>query len=467
MSLRLIQYDQFQISQHVDRTESKTMIIQRELLLNRLIQAKRHHLIKILVGIRRCGKSFLLFKLFKQHLLESGISPDHIIEIDLESDDFNFCRDAITLGKEIRARLPSDNAQCFVLIDEIQHAEPILPEGTDLSRFRPEDRKNAYITFYHVLNGLLKRENVNTYVTGSNARLLSSDVATEFRGRSEIIEINPLSFAEFYPLMQGAAEFKEIVDSYFTFGGLPECALLETDSEKQNYLTNLIRTIYLKDVEERHNLKSGSLLSVLVDTAMSNIGCLVNPTKLANTITTTLRIKTNHVTIAKYLTYLEDAFLVHQSKRYDIKGNKHLASPLKYYATDTGIRNAKLNFRQIESSHLMENVIFNELMRRGYSVDVGMVTTNPVINGTRTQVTSEIDFVINKASERIYIQSAFSIPDSAKREQETYSLRHVRDSFRKIVITGDPYERPWMDKNGITFMGLKAFLLDPNSLETL
>jgi predicted AAA+ superfamily ATPase len=180
-----------------------------------------------------------------------------------------------------------------------------------------------------------------------------------------------------------------------------------------------------------------------------------------------LQIKTNHVTIAKYLTFLEDAFLVHKSKRYDIKGNKHLSSPLKYYATDTGIRNAKINFRQIESSHLMENVIFNELMRRGYSVDVGMVTTNPVVNGARTQVTSEIDFVINKASERIYVQSAFSIPDSGKREQETYSLRHVRDSFRKIVITGDPYERPWMDKNGITFMGLKAFLLDPNSLETL
>ena len=443
------------------------MIIQRELLLNRLIQAKSHHMIKILVGMRRCGKSFLLFTIFKQHLLDSGVAPDHIVEIDLESDDFLFCRDAITLGKEIRARLPSDNSPCYVLIDEIQHAEPILPEGTDLSRLRPEDRKKAYITFYHVLNGLLKRTNVSTYVTGSNARLLSSDVATEFRGRSEIIEINPLSFAEFYPLMKESAEFKEIVDSYFIFGGLPECALLDTDAEKSSYLTNLIKTIYLKDVVERHNLKNDSLLSVLTDTVMSNIGCLVNPTKLANTITTTLQIKTNHVTIAKYLTYLEDAFLVHKSKRYDIKGNKHLSSPLKFYATDTGIRNAKINFRQIESSHLMENVIFNELVRRGYSVDVGMVTTNPVVNGARTQITSEIDFVINKASERIYVQSAFSIHDPGKREQETYSLRHVRDSFRKIVITGDPYERPWMDRNGITFMGLKAFLLDPHSLETL
>ena len=443
------------------------MIIQRDLILKRLIQAKSHNLIKILVGMRRCGKSFLLFTIFKQHLLDCGIAPDHIIEIDLESDDFLFCRDAITLGKEIRARLPSDNLPCYVLIDEIQLAEPILPEGTNLSRFRPEDRQNAYISFYHVLNGLLKRDNVSTYVTGSNAKLLSSDVATEFRGRSEIIEINPLSFAEFYPIMKGTAEFKEIIDAYFIFGGLPECALLKTDEEKSIYLENLIRTIYLKDVAERHHLKNDNLLSVLTDTAMSNIGCLVNPTKLANTVTSAWKIKTNHVTIAKYLSYLEDAFLVHKSKRYNIKGNKHLSCPFKYYATDTGIRNAKINFRQIEPSHLLENVIFNELMRRGYSVDVGMVTTNPVINGTRTQVTSEIDFVINKASERIYVQSAFSIPDPEKREQETYSLRHVRDSFRKIVITGDPYEKPWMDKNGIIFMGLKAFLLDPNSLNTL
>lgn len=443
------------------------MIIHRELLLNRLIQAKRHHLIKILTGIRRCGKSFLLFKLFKQHLLETGVPQSHIIEIDLESDQFLFCRDAITLSKEIRSRLPSDNSPCYVLIDEIQLASPVLPEGTDLSRLRPEDRKGAYITFYHVLNGLLKRDNTNTYVTGSNARLLSSEVATEFRGRSEIIEITPLSFAEFYPLMQGHVEFREIMESYFLFGGLPECVLLDTEPEKKNYLSNLVQAIYLKDVAERHNLKNDNLLSALADTVMSNIGCLVNPTKLANTITTTLQVKANHISVAKYLSYLEDAFLVRRSKRYDIKGNRYLSSPSKYYAMDTGIRNAKISFRQNEMSHIMENVIFNELVRRGYSVDVGMVTTNPTINGVRTQVTSEIDFVINKASERIYVQSAFSIPDAEKRAQETCSLRNVRDSFRKVVITGDAYETPWMDQNGILFIGLKAFLLDPHSLETL
>ena len=443
------------------------MIIRRDLLLNRLIQAKDHHLVKILTGIRRCGKSFLLFNIFKRHLLDNGIPTNHIIEIDLESDQFLFCRDAITLGKEIRARIPSDNAPCYILIDEIQHAEPILPEGTDLSRLRPEDRKNAYITFYHLLNGLLKRENTNIYVTGSNARLLSSEVATEFRGRSEIIEITPLSFAEYYPLMQGRAEFGEIVDTYFIFGGLPECALLHTEDEKRDYLVNLVRTIYLKDVAERHNLKNDTLLYVLTDIVMSNIGCLTNPTKLANTINTATQIKTNHITIAKYLDYLEDAFLVRKAKRYDIKGNRYLSRPSKYYVTDTGIRNAKISFRQNEMSHLMENAIFNELVRRGYLVDVGMVTTKPMLNGVRTQVTSEIDFVANKAFKRIYVQSALSIPDAEKRAQETYSLRHVRDSFRKVVLTGDPYEKPWMDNNGITFMGLKSFLLDPHSLETL
>ncbi|MGN0852022.1 MAG: ATP-binding protein [Kiritimatiellia bacterium] len=443
------------------------MTINRDNLLNRLIVAKSHNLIKILTGIRRCGKSYLLFNLFKQHLIDTGTPRDHIVEIDLESDDFLFCRDAITLGKEIRARLPSDNAPCFVLIDEIQHAMPVLPEGTDLSRIKPEDRNRAYITFYHVLNGLLKRNNINTYVTGSNAKLLSSEVATEFRGRSEVIEVTPLSFAEVYPLMAGTCEFGEMLENYFTFGGLPECVLLPTEAEKRAYLANLIETIYLRDVAERHALKSDVLLSVLTDTVMSNICGLTNPTKIANTVKTEFRLPANHVTVAKYLNYLEDAFLIRRARRFDIKGNRYLASPSKYYATDTGIRNAKIAFRQNEMSHLMENAIYIELVRRGYSVDVGMVTTNPVRNGMQTRVISEVDFVINKASERIYIQSAMAIPDAAKREQETYSLNHIRDSFRKIVITGNPHEKPRMDANGIVFMGIKTFLLDPTAIESI
>jgi len=443
------------------------MTINRDNLLNRLILAKNHHRIKVLTGIRRCGKSYLLFNLFKRHLLETGTPRDHIVEIDLESDDFLFCRDAITLGKEIRAHLPADDAPCFVLIDEIQLAAPVLPEGTDLSRIKPQDRDSAYITFYHVLNGLLKRGNINTYVTGSNAKLLSSEVATEFRGRSEVIEVTPLSFAEIYPLMVGKCEFGEMIESHFKFGGLPECVLLATEAEKREYLTSLIETIYLRDVAERHALKSDALLSALTDTIMSNIGGLTNPTKLADTVATESKLTTNHVTVSKYLNYLEDAFLIRKARRFDIKGNRYLTSPSKYYATDTGIRNAKIAFRQNEMSHLMENAVYVELIRRGYSVDVGMITTNPTRNGVQTKVTSEIDFVVNKASERIYIQSAFAIPDPAKREQETYSLRHVRDSFRKVVITGNPHEAPWMDANGITFMGLKEFLLAPQSIETI
>ena len=290
------------------------MIIQRDTLLNKLVRAKSHNLIKILVGVRRCGKSFLLFNLFKQHLLDSGVAPDHIVEIDLESDEFLFCRDAITLGREIRSRLPSDDAPSFVLIDEIQHAVPALPDGTDLSRLRPEDRDNAYITFYHVLNGLLKRKNVSTYVTGSNAKLLSQDIATEFRGRGEIITVSPLSLAEFAETMPQARDFFQIRDAYLTFGGLPECALFETEAEKRNYLDNLNATIYLRDIIQRFKLKNDTLLEIVADTAMSSIGCLSNPTKLSNAINSTGRIVCNETTVRKYLGYLESAFLIQARK---------------------------------------------------------------------------------------------------------------------------------------------------------
>ena len=443
------------------------MIIKRDILLSKLIRAKSHHLIKILVGMRRCGKSFLLFNLFKRHLLESGIAPDHIVEIDLESDDFNFCRDAITLGKEIRARLPSDNSPCYVLIDEIQHAEPILPEGTDLSRFRTEDRKNAYITFYHVLNGLLKHENVSTYVTGSNARLLSQDVATEFRGRGEIITVSPLSLAEFAETMPNARDFFQIRNAYLTFGGLPECALLETESDKRLYLDNLNATIYLRDISQRFKLRNDTLLDAVTDTAMSNIGCLANPTKLSNAINSLNGMVCNETTVRKYLGYLESAFLIRNARLFDLRGNRYLNYPSKYYAVDTGIRNSRLNFRQGENAHLMENVIFNELVRRDYAVDVGAVEMFATVNGKRCRKRYEVDFVVNKGDMRFYIQSSWNIPDSEKREQETFSLRHIGDNFRKVVVTGDPYEKPWTDKNGITFMGIMPFLLDPKSLETL
>lgn len=443
------------------------MIIQRDTLLNKLVRAKSHNLIKILVGVRRCGKSFLLFNLFKQHLLDSGVAPDHIVEIDLESDEFLFCRDAITLGREIRSRLPSDDAPSFVLIDEIQHAVPALPDGTDLSRLRPEDRDNAYITFYHVLNGLLKRKNVSTYVTGSNAKLLSQDIATEFRGRGEIITVSPLSLAEFAETMPQARDFFQIRDAYLTFGGLPECALLETEAEKRNYLDNLNATIYLRDIIQRFKLKNDTLLEIVADTAMSSIGCLSNPTKLSKAINSTGRIVCNETTVRKYLGYLESAFLIQEARLFDLRGNRYLDYPSKRYAVDTGIRNSRLNFRQDENTHLMENAIYNELVRRDYAVDVGVVEMFATVNSKRCRRRYEVDFVVNKGDMRFYIQSAWNIPDGEKREQETFSLRHIGDNFRKVVVTGDPYEKTWTDRNGITFIGIMPFLLDPHSLDKL
>ena len=443
------------------------MIIARDLLLNRLIEAKSNNLIKILVGMRRCGKSFLLFKLFKQHLLDSGVKPNHIIEIDLESDAFAFCRDAITLGKEIRSRLPTDNAPCFILIDEIQHAKPILPEGTDLSRLCPEDRKNAYITFYHVLNGLLKLDNISTYVTGSNAHLLSKDVATEFRGRSEVIDIFPLSLAEFTQTTPNAGDLFQIRDAYLTFGGLPECALLATDAEKKRYLDNLNQTIYLRDVIERFKLRDDTAIEAITDIVMSNVGCLTNTTRLSASLNASGKITTNNVTVGRYLGFLESAFLIRNARLFDLRGNRYLDYPSKYYAVDTGIRNSRLNFRQDENTHLMENVIYNEMVRRGYAVDVGAVEMFATVNGKRCRKRYEVDFVINRFDQRFYIQSAWDIPDNEKREQETFSLRHIGDNFRKVVVTGNPYEKPWTDKNGITFIGIMPFLLDPKSLETL
>ncbi len=443
------------------------MIIQRDILLNKLVRAKSHNLIKILVGVRRCGKSFLLFNLFKQHLLDSGVAPDHIVEIDLESDEFLFCRDAITLGREIRSRLPADDAPSFVLIDEIQHAVPALPDGTNLSRLRPEDRDSAYITFYHVLNGLLKRKNVSTYVTGSNAKLLSQDIATEFRGRGEIITVSPLSLAELAETMPQARDFFQIRDAYLTFGGLPECALLETEAEKRNYLDNLNATIYLRDIIQRFKLKNDTLLEIVADTAMSSIGCLSNPTKLSNAINSTGRIVCNETTVRKYLGYLESAFLIQEARLFDLRGNRYLDYPSKRYAVDTGIRNSRLNFRQDENTHLMENAIYNELVRRDYAVDVGAVEMFATINGQRCRRRYEVDFVVNKGDMRFYVQSAWNIPDGEKREQETFSLRHIGDNFRKVVVTGDPYEKTWTDRNGITFIGIVPFLLDPHSLDKL
>ena len=442
------------------------MNIEREEILDKLIQSQNHHLVKFITGIRRCGKSYLLFTIFRNYLRQKGIDDSHIIAIDLEKDESISLRDPIVLGEHIRKLIPHDGQSVYVLLDEIQLVKKVLPDGIDLARVHPDDRNDCYVTFYDVLNGLLNTPNVITYVTGSNAKMLSKDIATQFRGRSEIIHITPLSFREYLSTVPASTERSSALMDYFLFGGLPECVLMETPDEKREYLKHLYETIYLQDIINRNKIKNDAVLKALADVIMSGIGGLVNPSKLANTVTTTMRIPTNHVTVANYLDFIEDSFLIQKAKRYDVKGKRYFDSPSKYYAADTGIRNIHIAQRQSESTHLMENVIFNELTRRGYDVDVGHLESFSRPQGTTIRSTHEINFVVNCGYERIYIQSAWMIPDDEKMAQETFSLKHTGDSFKKVVIDGQ-LSATYRDNDGICHISLIDFLLNPHSLETL
>lgn len=444
------------------------MIIPRTLYLNRLIAAKHDNFVKIVTGIRRCGKSYLLFNLFKRHLLDQGVAPDHIIEVNLERNSAKKLRAPDPLLDHIQSRLIADGQMNYVLIDEIQECKKTLNKGIDLKRIHPDDLEDCYTTFYDVLNELRTTPNVDCYVTGSNSKMLSKDVSTVFRGRGEEIRVFPLSMSEFLPLREPIADLKAVLREYLTYGGLPDCTLKSSERDKRDYLADLCKTIYLRDVEERNKIQNEPLLNALFDVVMSNVGCLTNPTKLAHAVTSVAKIPANSVTVAKYLDLFCDAFLIGKAARYDVKGKHYLDYPVKYYAEDPGLRNVHMNFRQYEPTHLMENAIYNELIRRGYSVDVGVVETRAENkDGIRERRQHEIDFVVNRDSERVYIQSAWEIPDEDKREQELFSLTRVRDGFRKIVITGDPYEKPWMSKEGVTFIGIIPFLTDPKSVETI
>ena len=432
------------------------MDIQRNEYVERLFAKSWNGKVKIITGIRRSGKSFLLSHLYKQFLINKGVAEDCFVEIDLEDDSNAAYRNPQVLSEYVRAKCKNKRRKYYVFIDEIQRCSKVLAPNVDLSRVAEEDRDSLYITFYDILNGLRKQPNIDVYVTGSNSKMLSSDIVTYFRDRGSEIKVYPLSFAEYYAY--AGMDKRDALDRYLEFGGMPLAVLEPNEQEKRNYLAGLHKNVYMKDIVERHKLKDDVIIDALTDAVYSSIGSLSNPYKFANTITSVMAHKTTDKTIKGYLEYLEDAYLISHAERYDVKGKRYFENIKKYYAMDLGLRNARLNFRQQERSHLMENMIYNELIRRGYRVDVGVVEVERVVDGKRQQSQYEIDFIVNTGSEQLYIQSALNVDTKEKMEQETFSLRNIRDSFRKIVIL-DGNTHLWMNDEGVTFMGVIPFLL--------
>lgn len=415
------------------------MDIKRQQYLDQLIASQRNGLIKIITGIRRCGKSYLLFKLFYEYLNSQGISDDHIIEVALDDRTNKELRDPDNLLKYIKEQITDKNLY-YIMLDEVQ----MVDEFTD------------------VLNSLLHISNADVYVTGSNSHFLSTDVVTEFRGRGDEIHLFPLSFSEYCEGYKGTID--NAWKDYYTYGGLPLILTLDTDKKKEDYLNNLYKSVYLVDVLERHKIKNMGEFDELLRIIASSIGAPCNPTKLANTFKSVKNVAIHHQTINKYLGFLEDAFLVEKSIRYNIKGKKYINTLAKYYFSDLGIRNALLGFRQQEETHIMENIIYNELRTRGYHVDVGMVEVRePDKSGKLFRKQLEVDFVVNQGSQRYYIQSAFAMPTLEKEAQESASLLRIKDSFKKIIIVKDDI-KPKRNEDGILTIGLKDFLLDKNSL---
>lgn len=415
------------------------MVIQRNVYLNQLITGKDNGLIKIITGIRRCGKSYLLFNLFHSHLISEGINNENIIKIPFDDWDARELCNPNNLMAYLKGRIKTGE-KYYLLFDEVQ----LLQD------------------FEAVLNGLLRRDNLDIYVTGSNSRFLSTDIITEFRGRGDQIHVYPLSFSEFM-----SVDSRHPIDAwpdYYTYGGLPHVRILESDQKKVDYLRNLYASVYSTDILDRHKIKNRDEFNELVEIMASSIGSPCNPLKLSNTFKSVKKVTLGDKTISRYLTFLQNAFIVEKATRYDVKGKKYINTLSKYYFTDTGIRNALLEFRQLEETHIMENVIYNELKIRGYSVDVGAVekrATTPT--GKRERQYFEVDFVANSGNQRIYIQSAFKIPTEEKMKQESASLLNIDDSFKKLIIVKDII-KPYINETGIMIMGLFDFLLNPDSL---
>lgn len=416
------------------------MEVKRDLYLNRLIRSMHNGMIKVVTGIRRCGKSYLLFNIFDRYLRSQGVDDEHIIKIDLENRHNKKLRNPDALLDYIDACIAKDGMH-YVLLDEVQWVNE----------------------FEDVLNSYLKIPNVDIYVTGSNSKFLSTDVITEFRGRGYEIKIAPLSFSEFYSVFNGSRE--DALIDYLTFGGLPMIVSMQSDEEKIKYLQSLFKNTYISDILARYNIKNETELDDLVNIVSSSIGGLLNPNKIVNTFKSIKKVSISANTISNYLKILQEVFMIEKSLRYDIKGKKYIETPAKYYFADLGLRNARINFRQQEVTHLMENLIYNELRIRGFLVDVGVVVLNTKDEEGKSQRKQlEVDFVCNEGSKRIYIQSAYRLPTEEKREQELRSLKCIADNFQKIIITEDPIKR-YQDENGVVYMNIYEFLLDIDSLK--
>ncbi|MGN0569294.1 MAG: ATP-binding protein [Candidatus Fimenecus sp.] len=431
-------------------------MIERKKYLDKLISRKQNGLVKVITGIRRCGKSYLLFNIYKDYLKSIGVEDECIICLALDDDENIRYRNPLELGKYIRSVTSDESKEYYVFLDEIQKVVTIqnpYVEGV-------EDK----ISFVDVVLGLMKRENIDVYVTGSNSKMLSSDILTEFRGRGDEIRVNPLSFAEFYNAFEG--DKRDAWQEYYTYGGLPLVLAKKGHEEKAKYLSTLFDTIYLSDIMDRNSLAhEKNLLDDILNLISSSIGSLTNANKIANTFKSERQISVSHATVSKYLDYLIDSFLIYSASRYDVKGRKYIGSPYKYYFSDVGLRNARLNFRQQEENHIMENIIYNELCVRDFSVDVGIVEycyKDAEKKSKRAYL--EIDFIANKGSKKYYVQSALTVADEEKREQEIRSLKRVGDSFKKIVVVKDNII-PWHDDDGILYIGIEQFLLDENAMD--
>jgi len=417
------------------------VVFERKAYLQELISGLGNDMVKIVTGIRRCGKSYLLFRLFKKYLVEHGVDEQHIIELTFEERENIALTDPDKLLSHIDAHLPKDNQTTVIMLDEVQMVRE----------------------FVSVLLSLMHKPNVQVYCSGSNSKFLSSDVVTEFRGRGWEIRVHPLSFAEYYEGVGG--DFATALNAYYRYGGLPGVALIESEEQKRQYLQSIYETAYLRDVIDRNHLRNAEGMRTLVQVIASSIGAPTNPSRIANTFKSELGITISSETIASYLRYLQDAFIISEALRYDVKGRKYIGASAKYFFEDVGIRNMLLNFRQQEDNHIMENIIYNELCLRGYAVDVGSLDVWEMEDGKYIRKNLEIDFVVNRAPERLYIQSTFALPTREKTIQEQRPLLQTQDNFRKIIVLGNIFQSGWVNDEGIQIMNIREFLLQPELLK--